>query len=131
MSAKLSIAVGSVTIDGKEVASVSGFKYEGPAEGLGPALQAHARVERAVSTWKPTRVQLAALALIRDAGNVEDRGDKGVFAGTHRIPRASFRAFVERGVLEAVAWEGDLKTPMRQRYALTAFGLELAREAKP
>lgn len=45
---KVSITVGSIKVDGKEVGGVSGFSYEGPADGLGPALDLHRGIESQV-----------------------------------------------------------------------------------
>lgn len=46
--AKVSITVGTLTVNGKDVGGVSGFSYEGPPEGLGPALDLHRGIESQV-----------------------------------------------------------------------------------
>lgn len=130
MTAKLSISVGSVTVNGKQVGSISGFAYEGPAEGLGSALRAHQNLEAAVvepkalpakaSTWQPTRVQAEALQAILAAGGiVRDEGKRGCFAGAARIKRVSFEVFRARGLLT---------DSVDNAFVLTKAGRKLAEE---
>lgn len=127
MTAKLSISVGSVTVNGQQVGSISGFAYEGPAEGLGSALRAHQNLETAVqgapprsSTWSPTQVQVEALqAIVAAGGIVHDKGKRGCFAGSTRIKRVTFEVFRGRGLLA----DGEDNT-----LALTAAGRALAEE---
>lgn len=115
MTTKLSISVGSISVNGKPVAAISGFSYEGPVEGLGAALEAHGYVREAVtvraSSWQPTRVQAEALHAIAAAGFVVDEGKLGCFAGTVRIKRVTFEVFRQRGLLAEGAGNTFALTP--------------------